>query len=124
MREFNIYMAGVGGQGIGLLADVLTRACMAAGHRVLGADTHGLAQRGGIVISHLRLGDLPCTPRVPAGEAHRLHRRADRETVEDFDLVLDRLVEAARDARELDFMNYLPRAASVDDVFDFVKTAY
>ena len=44
--------------------------------------------------------------------------------LKDFDLVLDRLVESARDARELDFMNYLPRAASVDDVFDFVKTAF
>ena len=44
--------------------------------------------------------------------------------LKDFDLVLDRLVESARDARELDFMNYLPRAASVDDVFDFVKMAF
>jgi alcohol dehydrogenase len=44
--------------------------------------------------------------------------------LKDFDLVLDRLVDAARDARELDFMNYLPRAASVDDVFDFIKTAF
>ncbi len=44
--------------------------------------------------------------------------------LKDFDLVLDRLVESSREARELDFMNYLPRAASVDDVFDFVKTAF
>ena len=44
--------------------------------------------------------------------------------LKDFDLSLDRLVEAARDARELDFVNYLPRAVSVDDVFDFVKMAY
>jgi alcohol dehydrogenase len=44
--------------------------------------------------------------------------------LKDFDLVIDKLVESARDARELDFMNYLPRAASVDDVFDFVKTAF
>jgi alcohol dehydrogenase len=44
--------------------------------------------------------------------------------LKDFDLVLDRLVESARDARNLDFMNYLPRAASVDDVFDFIKTAF
>jgi alcohol dehydrogenase len=44
--------------------------------------------------------------------------------LKDFDLILDRLVESARDARELDFMNYLPRAASVDDVFDFIKTAF
>lgn len=44
--------------------------------------------------------------------------------LKDFDLSLDRLVETARDARELDFVNYLPRAVSVDDIFDFVKMAY
>ena len=44
--------------------------------------------------------------------------------LKDFGLVLDKLVESARDARDLDFMNYLPRAASVDDVFDFIKTAF
>lgn len=44
--------------------------------------------------------------------------------LKDFDLSLDRLVDTARDARELDFVNYLPRAVSVDEVFDFVKTAY
>ncbi len=44
--------------------------------------------------------------------------------LKDFDLSLDRLVETARDARELDFVNYLPRAVSVEDVFDFVKTAF
>jgi alcohol dehydrogenase len=44
--------------------------------------------------------------------------------LKDFDLSLDHLVETARDARELDFVNYLPRAVSVDDLFDFVKTAY
>lgn len=44
--------------------------------------------------------------------------------LKDFDLSLDSLVEAARDARELDFMNWLPRSVSVDDVFDFVKTAF
>jgi alcohol dehydrogenase len=44
--------------------------------------------------------------------------------LKDFDLSLDRLVEAARDARALDFVNYLPRAVSVDDVFDFVTTAF
>ncbi|MEI6877048.1 MAG: iron-containing alcohol dehydrogenase, partial [Spirochaetota bacterium] len=44
--------------------------------------------------------------------------------LKDLDLNLDSLVEAARDARELDFINYLPRAVSVDDVFDFVKMAF
>jgi len=65
----NIYMCGVGGQGIGLLSEVLTRACMSAGYTVHGCDTHGLAQRGGTVVSHLRLGDKISTPQVPPGKA-------------------------------------------------------
>ena len=69
MKPLNIYLCGVGGQGIGLLAEVLARACLAAGHTVHGCDTHGLAQRGGIVVSQLRLGDHFHTPRVPPGEA-------------------------------------------------------
>lgn len=53
---FNIYMSGVGGQGIGLLAELLGRAADHAGLALRGCDTHGLAQRGGMVSSHLRLG--------------------------------------------------------------------
>ena len=65
MKPMNIYMAGVGGQGIGLLAEVLTRACVAAGYNVRGCDTHGLAHRGGVVVSHLRIGKDLLGPRVP-----------------------------------------------------------
>ncbi len=65
MKPMNIYMAGVGGQGIGLLSDVLTRACVLAGYNVRGCDTHGLAQRGGVVVSHLRIGKELFGPRVP-----------------------------------------------------------
>jgi indolepyruvate ferredoxin oxidoreductase, beta subunit len=65
----NIYLAGVGGQGIGTLAEVLIRSCLEAGHRVKGVDTHGLAQRGGIVTSHLKIGDKLFTPRINPGEA-------------------------------------------------------
>ena len=69
MRSYNIFMIGVGGQGIGVLSEVMIQACLAAGHRVKGVDTHGLAQRGGIVRSHLRLGDRALTPRIAPGEA-------------------------------------------------------
>lgn len=70
MDNLNIYLCGVGGQGIGVLSEVLIQACLAAGHQVLGADTHGLAQRGGIVVSHLRLGSGAYTPRITAGQAN------------------------------------------------------
>lgn len=64
----NIYMAGVGGQGIGLLSEVLMRACSHAGMQVKGVDTHGLAQRGGIVVSHLRTGQGAASPMTVPGE--------------------------------------------------------
>lgn len=69
MDEFNVYLIGVGGQGIGLLSEILIRAADHAGPRVKGVDTHGLAQRGGTVISHLRIGDRVSSPMVPRGRA-------------------------------------------------------
>lgn len=69
MKSMNIYLCGVGGQGIGLLSEVMIRTAVAAGYEVMGADTHGLAQRGGTVVSHLRIGEGVFTPRVPPGQA-------------------------------------------------------
>ena len=66
---FNIYLCGVGGQGIGLLAAVLAQAADRAGLKTLACDTHGLAQRGGVVSSHIRLGTDALTPLVPEGGA-------------------------------------------------------
>jgi len=57
MSKFDIYLSGVGGQGIGLLSELIARAIDHSGQRVIGADTHGLAQRGGMVASHIRIGD-------------------------------------------------------------------
>ena len=68
-EHVNIFLTGVGGQGIGTLAEVLVRSCLDAGHNVKGVDTHGLAQRGGIVTSHLKIGPKLFTPRINPGEA-------------------------------------------------------
>lgn len=67
--QFDMVLIGVGGQGIGLLSESLARAAAAAGIRVLGVDTHGLAQRGGTVLSHLRLGPSAHSPLVRANSA-------------------------------------------------------
>ncbi len=66
---FNIYLCGVGGQGIGLLAAVLAQSADRAGLAVRACDTHGLAQRGGVVSSHIRIGEDALTPLVPEGGA-------------------------------------------------------
>ncbi|MDY0060378.1 MAG: 2-oxoacid:acceptor oxidoreductase family protein [Myxococcota bacterium] len=70
MERFDVFLIGVGGQGIGLLSEALLRAADAAGLTVRGVDTHGLAQRGGVVSSHLRLGEAAHSPLVSPGEAH------------------------------------------------------
>ena len=54
--KMDIYIIGVGGQGIGLLSEAIIRAADYAGLPVRGTDTHGLAQRGGTVSSCVRLG--------------------------------------------------------------------
>jgi len=69
MAPFNIYMTGVGGQGIGLLSEVLLRAADHAGLAVKSVDTHGLAQRGGIVVSQLRIGAQAHSPLIAARDA-------------------------------------------------------
>lgn len=69
MDAFNIYLAGVGGQGIGLLSEIILRAGDHAGLPVKGVDTHGLAQRGGIVQSQIRMGQDVYSPLIMEGQA-------------------------------------------------------
>lgn len=62
MKEYNIYITGVGGQGIGLLSQTLLRGADHAGLGVMAVDTHGLAQRGGVVVSRIRCGSKVFSP--------------------------------------------------------------
>lgn len=67
---FNIYMAGVGGQGIGLLSQALLTATDHAGIKAIAVDTHGLAQRGGVVVSRIRCGEDVYSPLTLKGKSH------------------------------------------------------
>lgn len=66
--ECDLVIVGVGGQGVILISDVLGRAAVLAGKPVCGAETHGMAQRGGSVINHTRIG-CRFSPMVAAGGA-------------------------------------------------------
>lgn len=70
MKAFNIYITGVGGQGIGLLSETLLRGIDHAGIRAIGVDTHGLAQRGGVVVSRIRCGENVYSPLTMKGRSH------------------------------------------------------
>jgi indolepyruvate ferredoxin oxidoreductase beta subunit len=64
----NILLAGVGGQGILLASEILAEAFMLAGFDVKKSEIHGMSQRGGSVVSHVRFGEKVFSPVVPEGE--------------------------------------------------------
>ena len=69
----NIVIAGVGGQGTVLAAKLVARAAMDAGFAVRTSETIGMAQRGGSVVSYVRIADAPiASPLMPPGSADAL----------------------------------------------------
>jgi len=64
----NILLVGVGGQGILLASEILSEAAMLAGFDVKKSEIHGMSQRGGSVVSHVRFGTEVFSPIVPEGE--------------------------------------------------------
>jgi len=68
----NILLSGVGGQGVLLASYVLSQAAMAEGLDVKQSEVHGMSQRGGSVMSHLRFGEHVWSPLVTQGTADLL----------------------------------------------------
>ncbi|MBO4319058.1 MAG: indolepyruvate oxidoreductase subunit beta [Treponema sp.] len=68
----NILICGVGGQGTVLAAKIISQAAINQGQKVLSAETIGMAQRGGSVVSHVRIGDDCYSPLIPLGQADLL----------------------------------------------------
>ena len=64
----NILMAGVGGQGTLLASEILSEVLMQAGDDVKKAEVHGMAQRGGSVVSHVRFGEKVFSSIIPEGD--------------------------------------------------------
>ncbi len=64
----NILLCGVGGQGTLLASNLLAESAMEAGFDVKKSEIHGMAQRGGSVVSHVRFGDKIAAPVIRKGE--------------------------------------------------------
>jgi indolepyruvate ferredoxin oxidoreductase, beta subunit len=68
----NIMVVGMGGQGVMTAAEILAQAALALGFDVKKTEVAGMAQRGGVVGSHIRFGDKVMSSSIAAGEAHIL----------------------------------------------------
>lgn len=71
MKSFDVMIVGIGGQGTILASNILGQACLLEGRSVRGAETHGMAQRGGSVESHIRI-DGRFGPLIAPGTADLL----------------------------------------------------
>ncbi len=69
--SYDIMIVGIGGQGTILASNIIGEACILEGRTVRGAETHGMAQRGGSVESHVRI-DGKFGPLIAPGTADLL----------------------------------------------------
>ncbi|MEM0466059.1 MAG: indolepyruvate ferredoxin oxidoreductase subunit beta [Candidatus Thermoplasmatota archaeon] len=69
LKQTNIVIAGVGGQGVITAANILGKAAVKTNIYVIASEIHGMAQRGGTVNCMVRMGDV-ASPLVPTGCAH------------------------------------------------------
>lgn len=67
--SFNIFLCGVGGQGLVLMTSVVGNACVKGGKKVVTGEMYGLSQRSGSVFVHMRIGEEAFSPLIPYGEA-------------------------------------------------------
>ncbi|KPK22662.1 MAG: hypothetical protein AMJ70_05365 [Dehalococcoidia bacterium SG8_51_3] len=72
MKPVNLLITGAGGQGIILASDIIGETAIAAGYDVKKTDTIGMAQRGGSVLSHMRIAQKVWSPLIREGEVDLL----------------------------------------------------
>jgi indolepyruvate ferredoxin oxidoreductase beta subunit len=77
---FDIVLVGVGGQGVVLASDILAEVAMKNGYDVKKTDTLGMAQRGGSVVSNVRISTHVDSPVIDRGDANFLLGFEKRET--------------------------------------------
>ena len=72
-KTTNVTVAGLGGQGVLTVTDILAEVLFRAGFDVKKSEVHGMSQRGGSVSSEVRFGKSVASPMVPEGErlSHR-----------------------------------------------------
>jgi len=66
--KVQMIISGVGGQGVLLLTRVFSEVALKEGYPLIGSEDHGMSQRGGSVITHLKIGDFD-SPLVKKGNA-------------------------------------------------------
>jgi indolepyruvate ferredoxin oxidoreductase beta subunit len=99
MKEFNIVLAGVGGQGTLLAAEILGIAALKEGLNVRVSEIHGMAQRGGAVVSTIRIGEKVLATTILEGQADVLLGFEPLETLRNLRFASEKTLVVMSDER-------------------------
>lgn len=118
MKKIDIILAGVGGQGILSIAAIIAQAAANEGLSVRQSEVHGMSQRGGAVIAHLRIADGPIfSDLIPRGSADLIIATEPLESLRYLDYLKPEgvVVSAAEPV-----MN-IPAYPSIDEILNTIR---
>ncbi|MDD5998304.1 MAG: indolepyruvate oxidoreductase subunit beta, partial [Lachnospiraceae bacterium] len=118
----SVILCGVGGQGTVLASKLISYAAMAKGEAVRSAETIGMAQRGGSVTSHIRIGEGAFSPLIPKGKADVMIAFEPAEAVRNLDyLKEDGIVVVSKKAVKPVTASLAAKVYEGQDMLDYLE---
>ncbi len=124
-KKLDLLITGVGGQGAILASDIIGKAAVTAGLPIRAAETHGMAQRGGSVVNHIRVGN-DYGSRIPKKGADLLLALEPMEAVRYLDFLKDGgiIIMNTQPIIPVTVTSGLTKYPEVSDIIDFLSEKY
>lgn len=124
-KKLDLLITGVGGQGAILASDIIGKAAVTAGLPIRAAETHGMAQRGGSVVNHIRVGNNYGSM-IPKKGADLLLALEPIEAVRYLDFLKDGgvIIVNTQPIIPVTVTSGLTKYPEVSDILDFLSEKY
>jgi len=124
-KKLDLLITGVGGQGAILASDIIGKAAVTAGLPIRAAETHGMAQRGGSVVNHIRVGN-DYGSMIPKKGADILLALEPMEAVRYLDFLKDGgiIIVNTQPIIPVTVTSGLTKYPEVSDILDFLSEKY
>ncbi len=124
-KKLDLLITGVGGQGAILASDIIGKAAVTAGLPIRAAETHGMAQRGGSVVNHIRVGN-DYGSMIPKKGADLLLALEPMEAVRYLDFLKDGgiIIVNTQPIVPVTVTSGLTKYPEVSDILDFLSEKY
>lgn len=124
-RKFDLLITGVGGQGAILASDIIGNAAVSAGLPIRAAETHGMAQRGGSVVNHIRIGE-EYGSLIPKKGADLMLALEPMETIRYIDFLKDGgiVIVNTQPVLPVTVLSGLAKYPDVEEILDILSEKY